>query len=86
MMAFPDRLVDIIDPVLLSTVETCSRKPQHESLGLGETDNAISSVTRLALSCSKLTPSERISMRDAADELRKPRDRYLTDLSRADNL
>jgi len=45
-----------------------------------------SSVTELALSCSKLTPSERISMRDAADELRKIRDRYLTDLSRANNL
>jgi len=52
----------------------------------GERLTMPSSVTELALSCSKLTPSERISMRDAADELRKIRDRYLTDLSRANNL
>jgi hypothetical protein len=84
-MAFPDRLMDIVDPVL-STDETCARNQQHRSNGWGEIDNAIISVTELALSCSKLTPSERISMRDAADELRKIRDRYLTDLSRANNL
>ncbi|CAL4987287.1 unnamed protein product [Urochloa decumbens] len=85
-MAFPERLMEIVDPVLVSTDETITRKQQHRSNGWGEIDNAISSVTRLALSCSKLTPSERISMRYAADELRKIRDRYLTELSRANDL
>ena len=85
-MAFPDRLMDIVDPVLHSTDATCATNQQYRSNGWGEIDNAIISVTELSLSCSKLTPSERISMRDAADELRKIRDRYLTDLSRANNL
>lgn len=83
---FPERLMDIVDPVLLSTDETYATNPQRISNGCGDIDNAISSVARLALSCSKLTPSERISVRDAADELRKIRDHYLTDLPSANNL
>jgi hypothetical protein len=35
------------------------------------------SVTKLALSCSKQTPKERISMRDAAAEMHKIRDLHV---------
>ncbi|XP_062208229.1 probable LRR receptor-like serine/threonine-protein kinase At3g47570 isoform X2 [Phragmites australis] len=84
--AFPGKLMDIVDPVLLSTNETCPRNPEHRSNGGGEIDSSIISVTRLALSCCKLTPSERMCMRDAAAEMRKIRERYLRDLSGGNNL
>lgn len=55
-MAFPDRLMDIVDPVLHSTDATCATNQQYRSNGWGEIDNAIISVTELALSCCfKLT-------------------------------
>jgi hypothetical protein len=86
-MALPDRLMDIVDPVLLSTNEIQARMPQHErNGGREEIDNAIISVSRLALSCCKLAPAERISMRDAAIEMHKIRDRYLTSLTRETSL
>jgi hypothetical protein len=84
-IAFPEKLMDIVDPVLLSTDETYARKPQHRNNGGEEIENAITSVTKLALSCTKLTPSERKPMSDAAAEMRKIRDCYLADLPRADN-
>lgn len=84
-IAFPEKLMDIVDPVLLSTDERFARKPRHRSVGGKEIENAIASVTKLALSCTKLTPSERKPMGDAAAEMRKIRDRYLADLTRANN-
>ncbi|KAJ1275253.1 hypothetical protein BS78_05G122100 [Paspalum vaginatum] len=84
-MAFPEKLMYIVDPVLLTTDETIAGKPPHRSIGGGKIDNAVISVTRLALSCSRLTPSERMPMRDAAIEIHKIRDCYLTCLSRAHN-
>lgn len=84
--AFPEKVMDIVDPVLLSTDETWARKRLHyRSSRGGETDDAIISVIRLALSCSKLTPSERMSIGDAANEMHKIRDCYVTDLSVANN-
>jgi hypothetical protein len=85
-IAFPEKLMDIVDPVLLlSTDERFARKPRHRSVGGEEIENAIASVTKLALSCTKLTPSERKPMGDAAAEMRKIRDCYLADLTRANN-
>ncbi|XP_066339600.1 probable LRR receptor-like serine/threonine-protein kinase At3g47570 isoform X2 [Miscanthus floridulus] len=78
-IAFPEKLMDIIDPVLLSTDETYARN------GGEEIENAITSVSKLALSCTKLTPSERKPMSDAAAEMRKIRSCYLANLPRANN-
>lgn len=83
--AFPEKIMDIVDLVLLSTDETWAWKQQHRSNGGGQTDYVIISVTRLAMSCCKLTPSERMSMRDAAIDMHKIRGCYVTELSMENN-
>ncbi|KAL6659194.1 hypothetical protein ACP70R_003234 [Stipagrostis hirtigluma subsp. patula] len=83
---FPHNLMDIVDPILLSSDDICQRMPQHRSDGGVDIDNTIKSVIGLALSCSKLTPSDRICMRDAAAEMRKIRDSYVTGKSRGNYL
>lgn len=81
-MALPEKLMDVADAVLLSTDEINARRPQlRRKGGREDIDNAIISVTRLALSCCKLAPAERITMRDAASEMHKIRGRHLTSLT-----
>ncbi|XP_002449858.2 receptor kinase-like protein Xa21 [Sorghum bicolor] len=73
--AFPDHLMDIVDPAIVAVEENhvfdvhsgTSNGPQ------GQINSILVSVTGLALLCTKQAPTERISMRNAATELRKIR-------------
>lgn len=65
-MAYPARLMEIIDPLLLSV--------EAES---DQVSGVMSSVTRLALLCSKNKPNDRLSMRDVVAEIRTIKACYL---------
>jgi hypothetical protein len=70
-MAYPARLIDIVDPHLLSIENT-----------LGEINCVMSSVTRLALVCSRMKPTERLRMRDVADEMQTIMASYVTEIDK----
>ncbi|KAG2549490.1 hypothetical protein PVAP13_9KG253213, partial [Panicum virgatum] len=57
-MAYPARLMEIVDPLLLSL----EAEP-------GQINVIMNSITKLALSCSKNRPSERLCIRDVVDEI-----------------
>lgn len=57
-MAYPARLIDIVDPHLLSIENT-----------LGEINCVMSSVTRLALVCSRMKPTERLCLPNKGHEV-----------------
>jgi serine/threonine protein kinase len=59
-MAYPAQLMEIIDPLLLSVEKT-----------RGDINSYMYSVTRLALACSRKTPTDRLSMRDVVAEMNK---------------
>ena len=75
--AFPEMLLKIVDPVLLSMEESyaCNLKDAQNSLE--DISKVMLSITKLALSCSKQTPTERISMRNAAAEMHRIRDLHV---------
>ncbi|KAL6890146.1 hypothetical protein ACP4OV_008909 [Aristida adscensionis] len=67
--AFPGKLMKIVDPVLVSI-----EGGGNEMEGISK---AMFTITKLALSCCKQAPTERMSMRDAAVEMRRIRDNYV---------
>ncbi|XP_051220443.1 uncharacterized protein [Lolium perenne] len=75
--AFPGMLMQIVDPVLLSIVEAnvCSLQDGSNTMDYGR--NAVFSIMKVALSCSKHAPTERMCMRDAAATIQRIRDGYL---------
>ncbi|KAL6896556.1 hypothetical protein ACP4OV_007128 [Aristida adscensionis] len=76
-MAFPDQLMDIVDPVMLPTGETYLRDLQDKSQGQGDISDIIFSVTKLAMLCCRQTPTERMCTRDDAIEMRRIRAQYM---------
>ncbi|VAH71298.1 unnamed protein product [Triticum turgidum subsp. durum] len=67
--AIPGMLMQIADPVLLSIEEANANTVEHVS-------NAIFSVMKVALSCSKHNPTERMRIRDAAAAIHRIRDAH----------
>ncbi|KAJ1295691.1 hypothetical protein BS78_01G242200 [Paspalum vaginatum] len=61
-MAYPARLMEIVDPLLL-----------YAEFEPGAINGVMDSVIRLALSCSKNRPAERLHIRDIVDEIQKIR-------------
>ncbi|RCV43094.1 hypothetical protein SETIT_9G268400v2, partial [Setaria italica] len=57
-MAYPARLMEIVNPLLLSVESE-----------LGQINVVMDPVIKLALSCSKNRPTERLCMRDVVDEI-----------------
>ncbi|VAI51332.1 unnamed protein product [Triticum turgidum subsp. durum] len=72
--AFPEMLMQIADPVLLSTEEANTNSLQD---GSNTMEHAIFSVMKVALSCSKHAPTERMCIRDAAAAIQRIRDGYV---------
>ncbi|CAD6257082.1 unnamed protein product [Miscanthus lutarioriparius] len=72
--AFPGMLMNIVDPILVSDEEAHACTSQGVKNAMGDINKVMLSITKLALSCSKHAPIERISMRDAAAEMHKIRD------------
>lgn len=67
-MALPDKLVEIVDTVLLEV-------QQYENAAYyDKTLACLSSVVRVGIHCSKQIPAERMSMKNAAIELHRIRD------------
>ncbi|OEL18285.1 hypothetical protein BAE44_0020695, partial [Dichanthelium oligosanthes] len=64
----PDKLTEIVDTVLLE-VQPYENTPKHDKML-----DCLASVVRVGISCSKQTPSERMSMKNAAIELHRIRD------------
>jgi hypothetical protein len=75
--AFPEMILKIVDPVLLSIEESYACKLQNAQNSSEDISKVMLSVTKLALSCSKQTPTERMSMRDAAAEMHRIRDLHV---------
>ena len=65
--AFPDKTEEVLDPTLLATKES------NGDSGVSVQDCLVSAV-RVGLSCTRAAQYERMSMRDAAIELRAIRD------------
>ncbi|KAF7091997.1 hypothetical protein CFC21_094528 [Triticum aestivum] len=72
--AFTGMLMQIADPVLLSTEEANANSLQD---GSNTMEHAIFSVMKVALSCSKHAPTERMCIRDAAAAIHRIRDGYV---------
>ncbi|KAJ3697906.1 hypothetical protein LUZ61_001611 [Rhynchospora tenuis] len=69
-MAFPERVMDIIDPNLIPV-------DVMESSVLNKMWECLVSIVKVGLTCSKQSPVERMSMEDVAIQLHKVREVYL---------
>ncbi|KAJ1692706.1 hypothetical protein LUZ63_009404 [Rhynchospora breviuscula] len=69
-MAFPERVMDIIDPNLIAA-------DVMESSVLNKMCECLVSIVKIGLSCSKQSPVERMSMEDVAIQLHKVREVHL---------
>lgn len=74
---FPGMLMDIVDPVLLSVEEAHASYLQNSRNAMEDISKVMFSITKLALSCSKQAPTDRIWMRDAAAEMHRIRDHHV---------
>ncbi|KAF7034124.1 hypothetical protein CFC21_045176 [Triticum aestivum] len=72
---FPDKVLQILDPELLQELNLCRETPMDavEKNGV----QSLLSVTSIGLSCTRSSPSERISMQEVAAKLHGIRDEYL---------
>ncbi|XP_037475448.1 probable LRR receptor-like serine/threonine-protein kinase At3g47570 [Triticum dicoccoides] len=70
-MAYPEQLMEIVDPLLLSVEKT--RR---------DINSYMYSVTRLALACCRKRPTDRLSMRDVISEMNKIRACYAVEVTR----
>ncbi|KAJ4776599.1 Leucine-rich receptor-like protein kinase family protein [Rhynchospora pubera] len=69
-MAFPERVMDIIDPNLIAA-------DVMERSVLNKMCESLVSVVKVGLTCSKQSPVERMSMEDVAIQLHEVREVYL---------
>ncbi|CAM0150307.1 unnamed protein product [Urochloa decumbens] len=74
--ALPGRILKIADPILLSE-EVYATNMQGQGNGMEDISNVMLSITKLALSCSKQAPTQRICIRDAAAEVHRIRDLHV---------
>ncbi|XP_044415348.1 putative receptor-like protein kinase At3g47110 isoform X2 [Triticum aestivum] len=72
--AFPGMLMQIANPALLSIEEANANSLQD---GSNTMEHAIFSVMKVALSCSRHAPTERMCIRDAAAAIHRIRDGYV---------
>ncbi|CAO2141685.1 unnamed protein product, partial [Urochloa humidicola] len=75
-LPIPGMLLKIVDPVLLSE-EAYVTNMQGQGNGMEDIRKVMVSITKLALSCSKQAPTERICIRDAAAEMHRIRDLHV---------
>lgn len=71
--SFPDKIEEVIDPSLLPLDGQVSGGSDDSGANISERDCLISAV-RVGLSCTRGLPFQRLSMTDAAGELRSIRD------------
>uniref|UniRef100_A0A0E0F302 Receptor kinase-like protein Xa21 n=1 Tax=Oryza meridionalis TaxID=40149 RepID=A0A0E0F302_9ORYZ len=73
---FPDRILEIVDPQLQEELVLCQETPiTAKEKGV----HCLRSMLNIGLCCTKPTPSERISMQEAAAKLHGIKDAYLTE-------
>ncbi|XP_047079839.1 probable LRR receptor-like serine/threonine-protein kinase At3g47570 [Lolium rigidum] len=84
--AFTGMLMQIVDPALLSIQEAMGSSLQDRSNAMGHESDAIFSVMKVALSCCKHNPTERMSMRDASAVVRKIRDAHVKMMRRGEEV
>ncbi|KAI4983014.1 hypothetical protein ZWY2020_023506 [Hordeum vulgare] len=75
--AFPGMLMQIVDPVLLAIEEASADRLRDGSNTMEHGSNAIFSVMKVALSCSKHAPTKRMCIKDAAAAIHRIRDSYV---------
>ncbi|XP_078153826.1 receptor kinase-like protein Xa21 [Carex rostrata] len=71
-MAFPDQVMDIVDPKLFSETDG-----EHNLYAPENVYSCLESVIQCGLLCSKESPKERISMKDVTKELNSARTKVL---------
>ena len=74
---FPGMLMQIVDPVILSEEGAYASNLQSGRNEMEHINNVMLCLTKLALSCSKQAPTERMRMSDAAAEMRWIRDHHV---------
>ncbi|KAM0849297.1 hypothetical protein ACQ4PT_053810 [Festuca glaucescens] len=84
--AFTGMLMQIVDPALLSIQEAMESSLQDRSNAMGHESDAVFSVMKVALSCCKHNPTERMSMRDASAVVRKIRDAHAKMMRRGEEV
>ena len=72
---FPENVLQIVDPQLLEEMDLSKETPPMAIKDGGA--QALQSVLSIGLCCTKTSPSERISMQEAAAKLHGIRDAYL---------
>lgn len=76
-MAFPDRVMDIVDPVLmLPEHSNIANSRRNGSDAAWKIQECMINLVRVGLSCANQSWRERISMRDAATMMHRIRDAY----------
>ena len=71
---FPDKMLQIVDPQLLRELDIC----QETSMNVEKNEVCcLLSVLNIGLNCTRLVPSERMSMQEVASKLHGIRDEYL---------
>jgi hypothetical protein len=71
---FPENVLQIVDPQLLEELDLSKETPAAIREGGAQ---VLQSVLSIGLCCTKASPSERISMQEAAAKLHGIRDAYL---------
>ena len=71
-MAFPDHVMDIVDPKLFSETDV-----EHNLYAPENVYSCLVSVIQCGLLCSKESPKERISIKDVSKELNSARTKLL---------
>jgi hypothetical protein len=75
-VAYPMQIMQIIDPILLWNIEG-NLAERSERRSWAKMIKCLDSIISLGLICSKLSPEERISMRNAASKLLRIKEEYL---------
>jgi hypothetical protein len=78
-MNFPDKILDIVDPVLLQDELDCSKE---SPVAMKEIfSECLHSVLNIGLCCTKQSPYERMDMREVAAKLHGTR-RHISEATR----
>ncbi|KAF5202606.1 Receptor kinase-like protein xa21 [Thalictrum thalictroides] len=76
-MALPNRVLEVLDPALLSEEDVQSLSSQKQTL-----QEIIASLVRVGVACSSESPGERMNMEEVARDLNLSRDIFLASFGR----
>jgi len=75
--AFPERVAEIADPVLLQELTPNNSQNQNSMTSHDQIQECLISIFHIGIACSSELPRERMNMGDVAAELHLVRDKFL---------